>query len=54
MTKKSHPNNDLSAIYLNTKPENLELKSKETALIVVDMQNAYASKKESLFAFLIY
>ena len=44
MTKKSHPNNDLSAIHLNTKPENLELKSKETALIVVDMQNAYASK----------
>jgi ureidoacrylate peracid hydrolase len=32
-------------VILNTEPEKLAIKPSETALIVVDMQNAYASKE---------
>lgn len=38
------PASDAEAVTLPARPEPLRLKASETALIVVDMQNAYASK----------
>ena len=44
INKTNQLNKDSKIFKLDTKPEELELKLSETALIVVDMQNAYASK----------
>ena len=38
------PADDAEAVTLPARPEPLRLKASETALIVVDMQNAYASQ----------